>query len=143
MVFKNGTVTEATVFWGAMDPRNPKSISSLKTFLGDQIVDGEEISLELLTKLDEKLTEAKEIKTNPKSEEHNKDLSLSTGLDILSDYSEKSMELVKNIIGMKNVDKCRQILACKMKTILAMANLENLLLSSNCTERLLENNICN
>ena len=64
-------------------------------------------------------------------------------LDILSDYSEKSMELVKNIIGMKNDDKCRQILACKMKTILAMANLENLLLSSNCTERLLENNICN
>ena len=137
MVSKNGTITEATVLWGVLDPRNPKSISSLKTFLGDQIADGAEISLELLTKLDQKLTKAEAIT------KQNKVSNLSAGLDILSDYSEKSVELVKNIVDMKKIEKCSEILACKVKTILAVGPLENLLLSSNCTERPLENNICN
>ena len=143
MLFKNGTVTEASVFWGAMDPRNPKSITSLKTFLGDQIPDGTEINLELLTKLDQKLTESEAIKKHLKSEEQNKVSNLRAGLDILSDYSERSVELVKNIIDMKKLEKCSEVLACKVKTILGVAPLENLLLSSNCTERQLENNICN
>ena len=126
-----------------MDPRNPKSILSLKTFLGDQIEDGVEISLELLTKLDQKLTEAEAIKKNQKSEEQKKVSNPSAGPDILSDYSEKAVELVKNIIDMKNLERCSEVLACKVKTILAVASPENLLLSRNCTERQLENNICN
>ena len=141
VVFKNGTVTEATVFWGAMDPRNPKSILSLKTFLGDQIEDGVEISLELLTKLDQKLTEAEE--KNKKSEEQKKVSNPSVGGDILSDYSEKAVDLVKNIIDMRKLEKCSEVLACKVKTILGVATLENIISSRNCTERQLENNICN
>ena len=86
------------MFWGAMDPRNPKSILSLKSFIGDQLEDGVEISLELLTKLDQKLTEAEALKQNQKSEEQNHVPNPSTGQDILSDYSEKAVDLVKNII---------------------------------------------
>ena len=131
------------MFWGAMDPRNPKSILSLKSFIGDQLEDGVEISLELLTKLDQKLTEAEALKQNQKSEEQNNVLNPSAGQDILSDYSEKAVDLVKNIIDMKRLKECSEVLACKVKRVLAMATLENLLLSRNCTEPQLENNICN
>ena len=124
------------MFWGAMDQRNPKSISSLKTFLGDRIEDGSELSLELLTKLD--LTRSPKEERNPKSEDD-----LSGPQDILSDYAEKALEIVKNVIDLRNVEKCSDIIACKARSILAVAGLDDVILSRNCSsEQKIENNIC-
>ena len=131
------------MFWGAMDQRNPKSISSLKTFLGDQIEDGAELSLELLTKLD--LTRTPIEERNPKSEDDDfaSIASYSTEPDILSYYAEKALEIVKDVIELKTVEKCSDILACKARSILAIAGLDDVILSRNCSsEQKIQNNIC-
>ena len=144
MIYRNGTVSEALVFWGAMDPRNPKYISSLKTFLGDQIEDDSEMSLELLTRLDQKRTMNKT--RNPKSEDQDEATSSYLGPDILSDYSERAVELVSNVIDLRDLEKCSQVLACRLQTLLTAAGLQGLISSRSCsssdTEQQ-ENNICN
>ena len=52
VVYQNGTSSEGVVFWGAMDPRNPRSITSLKTYLMDTIRDDDEVDLDLMMTLD-------------------------------------------------------------------------------------------
>jgi len=54
IIYDDGSQIEASVFFGAIDPNNPQSIISLKAVLGDQVESEEEMSLELLQKLDDK-----------------------------------------------------------------------------------------
>ena len=126
------------MFWGAMDQRNPKSISSLKTFLGDLIEDESELSLELLTKFD--LSRASKEQRKPKSD---KASDSSAEPDILSDYAEKALEIVEDFIDLRKLEKCSDIIACKTRSILVGASLGDFLLSRNCSSfNKMENNIC-
>ena len=64
-----------------MDPANPKSILSLKSFLGDEIQDESELSLELLTKLEQERTAR--VERNQKTEGSGFVSDSSSGPDIL------------------------------------------------------------
>ena len=127
VVYQNGTSSEGVVFWGAMDPRNPRSITSLKTYLMDTIRDDDEVDLDLMMTLDNQrlargdregketnVSHRAEVNTNVQTkapdDKHN---------DYISEIAGNILDTLEDLVGAGTaLETCSESLACRAKTFL-------------------------
>jgi len=157
VVYENGTSSDSVVFWGAMDPRNPRSITSLKTYLSNTISVDDEVDLDFMNRLDNKRLarknrEGKKTENRKQSETTFDDVVKTSedqtkvtdfveiSSDYLSELAVKIRDTMENLIGSGFILECSESIACKAKAFLPKLPSSSLLPDSNRCEQVKKSN---